>query len=460
MKKKLKIISLFLCISLTLGVLPLVSNAQRVEPMPSEILSYLDVTNQIKQNKDNIELHYIGKNDSSRFELSTITDISVIEDISLNTLRATKKTNENELKLLYICENQIDSAKENSSVRQALDKGYLVYFEAQDHEDVDEIFSVLTGYDVNTQEIASDESESTHVINACFVAKNLNGEYYTGTLYISQNSPQDAKDEQILVNAWQDRNLHYYTKNDSSLTSALTKEVLSSKSPSIADSFTISDSWKVLSSWHKNTWTEAASGFYNEFSLSEWICFLGVRSGGKDYYAWCVESYATPNSNVFVNPNNRPIQYNGTSSVIYGNDANLMQNNALLFSYSPNTTPSSSSVSVSLGGDISNQLSLGISASYEIVYNDLVIYDLGNMGQEESCISFTYPLTWTGNLTNYSLQQTKNCYAVIIQNPTNSSTYKFHHARGMAVRSNWTLNTTKSMVKEYYTTINRPPAST
>jgi len=453
MKKNIRRLAvLALCCSLLMGFPVLPGNAMGVEKMPMSRLPMDELVSEMRQNAANFEIHYIG-DDTNKFSNTDELEVALITDTSLSSATTSKKTSKDSAKVFFIDSGYVESAKSNQSLQAVLDKGYLIFFETENQADTDAVLSSITGFQVSNTKIENEsakrEGQDEYVVNACFVAKNKAGEYLTGTLYIQNGSSQTEKETQLLISAWEERNLYYYTKSDANASKLLTLNAAAYN----GDMFTVNYTWKYLMNWHKNSWQSSLIGG-NPFTLSEWICFLGVRADdGSDYYAWCVESYATPRPTTLVQPNR-----NFTKKVVYASNARYDTfANGQLRAYEPKFAPNSSTVSFSIGSDVAKDgVATSIGASFPIDMNEYTIVNDSQMGNELARINYLYSVPIFYTSPPYAAQETINTFSVIIKNNANTSTFKFQHYRSMIITDNFLQSNERNITQSFYATLNRP----
>ncbi len=187
--------------------------------------------------------------------------------------------------------------------------------------------------------------------------------------------------------------------------------------------FSIGNSWKNVRSWQQNTyWTDFGS-------LVEWRAgyYLTNPSDNKNYYAVAIESGMSPKNNCQVILPGNDDSYCASDRLTYWSQANAYNQQNLLKSYAPKSTPSSNTVSFSIGGNYSKSsgASGSIGASYSVSRSDLDILDQSNLMQQKAEIQFNYKYFLGLEASKYAKGTSWQNLAIIYQGVDNATYCNF-----------------------------------
>ena len=314
-----------------------------------------------------------------------------------------------------------------AEVETYLDQGYSVYFLGLSDPSIlgqlliDERYS-----EVNLGEIQQE---------IAFVTKNKLGEYFLGAICSSSESKGSLL-KTLLASTWNRRNDWALSRqpHEKKMSGILDGKVAAAS----GEDFTIGNDWACRFGWQQYV-INTTYGNYTEWKAA---FYLTNPVDGKNYYAMAIEGSMDPST------------YSDCANTInYQSDSDGYGQNNLLRSYKPTASPSSNTYSFTLGSNLGkDSYDAGISASWEVVVNDLYLTDYSEPSNQKVNLLFTYDRS-----SSYAKQTTWQNTCFIYQAPAGSTyclldnfrnaTFSHYAGSGVFVNSNGTLHYSTKVYK-------------
>lgn len=330
------------------------------------------------------------------------------------------------------CDNllQQDSTDE---LENLLNKGYSLYFFGIEELHLLSKRLINSNYE---EELLEDSLKNTQVVT--FVTKNKSGEYFFGHIFSETGQINESVKNVVLASAWNRRNDYNYTReNKTTQFASLFNEKVEA---SYGDDFSIGSKWDCVFGWNQYNWTTSNSwGTYSEWKAG---FYLADPIDTHDYWAMAIEGAMQPNQYVFL-----PGYYYHSKSLYYDSHADCNGQINLLRSYSPKASPSSDTMTLSVGLGVTGA---SIAASWTVESNDLTLADTTNVADQFMKIKFNYRANF---FTDYCHNTSWQNIAIIYQSPDDATSCKFGNGRTASFYNYWLSS--ESTTTNWYTTLYR-----
>lgn len=389
--------------------------ALAMEPFDYESVSTKEVYEYIIDNQNKIDIQVIGDIDlgsnieiqtetlnqeTANLEQATTAEINLSDNIetdilmdvksininglekkaTINDLSLIPKTGKEQTKAIIVAQDEVMNFFTNEEiVDKALDNGYAIYFECDNQQLKDKVYHKMgiiemlpTNEDYealaegNAEQIQDqlergvftqeDLDNSNFQSVASYIIRNMSGEYLTGT--VSSNSEKNKYND-LLQDIIKTRKYYTYyedpssvDKMDSVILQANAEEMFYPSKDNAAWNFSYYNERQEIYCWYDfegNNW-----GVFTSFLTCGW---LKNDYDGKYYFLTFsrMNSHPTYGGNFF------------NKSVYYEVLVNQHNSHIQLEDFGPTSTPSSSSVSITVGADLSaNGVGASVSFSFPI----------------------------------------------------------------------------------------------
>lgn len=392
---------MLMAVLLFVPMLPNISFAQ-LEEMPKDV-SKDKALNAINNSKD-FDVFFLGDDESiNEFDYS----FKKIE--KLVNVKTSKK-----YKSVWISKENVDEYLKSENIEkleQLLNDGYSIFY--LDMEDLTAIKKAFTN--------AKFEEESKDSIfhpRIGFITKNQKGEYFTGHILSDKKYNDTQVINSALSETWNRRNDIKYTRKQKTEKTALS--LLNKVKANSGDDFSIGSSWDQVFGWTKYDYT-TDFGNYSEWKAA---FYLTDSKDGNDYYAMAFDAAMDPEKN---------ISYSGipiADELNYYSDADSNGQDNQLRSYAPQSAPTSSTYSFSIGSPLSLS-GASVGASWSVTKDDLNLNDNSSPYYEQMNISFKYDHGGSGYDTQTSWQNASFIY----QAPSGSNSVILDNKRVFVFKS-------------------------
>ena len=251
-----------------------------------------------------------------------------------------------------------------------------------------------------------------------FITKNQKGEYFTGHILSDKKYNDTQVINSALSETWNRRNDIKYTRKQKTEKTALS--LLNKVKANSGDDFSIGSSWDQVFGWTKYDYT-TDFGNYSEWKAA---FYLTDSKDGNDYYAMAFDAAMDPEKN---------ISYSGipiADELNYYSDADSNGQDNQLRSYAPQSAPTSSTYSFSIGSPLSLS-GASVGASWSVTKDDLNLNDNSSPYYEQMNISFKYDHGGSGYDTQTSWQNASFIY----QAPSGSNSVILDNKRVFVFKS-------------------------